>query len=80
MSDGDIFEVPEKKDTNWALCCLCQGQSKKDLRCPYKKECHHAAYQTLEYDLQHFVDNDMPLPFGVNLACIAMVQESPVHC
>lgn len=55
-----------KTVTNWALCCLCQGQSRTDLRYPYSKECYHSAYHTLEKDLLGFVSNDIPLPLGVN--------------
>lgn len=67
MSDAHPFDHPfvTRKDTDWALCCLCQDKSNKDLRCPYKKECYHNAYQTLEDDLKYFVENDVPLPLGV---------------
>ena len=56
-----------RQRTDWELCCLCQEVSSKDLRCPYNKKCHHKAYATLENDLKNFVENDVPLPLGVNL-------------
>jgi len=56
--------------TNWALCCLCQQEAGKDLRCPYSKECYYTAYDSLEADLKNFVDNDLPIPLGVNLECL----------
>ena len=42
----------------------------KDLRCPYKQERYHNSYQTLEDELNRFVENDIPLPLGVNLECL----------
>jgi len=60
-----------RTDTDWTLCCLCQDcSSKKDLRCPFNKECHHTAYETLADDLKYFVTNDVSLPLGVNLECL----------
>ena len=60
-----------RTDTDWTLCCLCQDHSdKKDLRCPFNKECHHKAYETLADDLKNFVTNDVLLPLGVNLECL----------
>lgn len=72
MNQNNPFEclVDARKDTDWTLCCLCQEQNKKDLRCPYVKECYHNAYQTLEYDLNQFVQNHVPLPLGVTLECL----------
>ena len=70
MSDIDPFEYPKWKEIDWTLCCLCQKKSATELRCPYKKVCYHNAYQTLEDDLKNFVENDVPLLFGVNLECI----------
>lgn len=75
MSDNHPFDQPlvARKDTDWSLCCLCQLQDKsntKDLRYPYKKDCYHTAYQTLEDDLNKFVKNVVPLPLGVNLECL----------
>ena len=67
MSEEHLFKLK----TDWTLCCLCQEahskKSDKDLRCPYDKEWLHNAYQTLEDDLKGFVENDVPLPLGVNL-------------
>ena len=74
MSGQYPFENPTciiaRKDTDWALCCLCQVKSKKDVRCPYKKECHHDAYQTLENELKKFVEHDISLPLQVSLECL----------
>lgn len=70
MSDDNPFEIPQRTVTDWSLCCLCQEQSNKDLRCPYKRECYHSAYQTLEDDLKRFVQNNIPLPLGMNLDCV----------
>lgn len=70
MRDGDSFKNTKRKDIDWALCCLCQGKSNKELRCPYKKECYHNAHHTLEDDLKNFVVNDAPLSLGVNFACL----------
>ena len=72
MSDENPFERPlvTRKDTGWALCCLCQNKYKKDLPCPYKKECYHEAYQALEDDIYNFIEHDVPLPLGVNLQCL----------
>ena len=53
---------------DWALCCLCQAKSRKDLRHPYKKECHHPAYDALENDIKTFTENSIPLPLGLSLA------------
>lgn len=53
---------------DWALCCLCQAKSRKDLRQPYKKECHHPAYDALENDIKTFTENSIPLPLGLSLA------------
>ena len=63
MSYVDPFEYPKRKDTDWTLCCLCQEKSSKELRCPYKRECYHNAYQALEDDLKNFVDNGVSLVF-----------------
>ena len=51
------------------LCCLCQvGSSKRDLRRPFNKKCHHKADETLADDIKkNFVENDVPLPLGVTL-------------
>ena len=72
MSDEHPFERPlvTRKDTDWALCCLCPNKSKKDLRCPYKKECYHEAYQALEDDMNNVIEHSVPLPLGVNLQCL----------
>ena len=59
-----------RKTTDWALCCLCQKESEKDLRCPYKRECHLTAYDTLETDLKNFIENDVRLPLGVTMVCL----------
>lgn len=53
-----------------SLCCPCQEQSNNDLRCPYKKECYHSVYHTLENDLKRFVDKNIPLPLGMNMECV----------
>ena len=72
MDDKNPLEIPcnTRQDTDWALCCLCQEKSGKDLRHPYKKKCYHAAYQTLEHELNGFADNGIPLPLGVSLQCL----------
>ena len=72
MSDEHPFERPlvTRKDTDWALCCLCQNKSKKDLQCPYKKECYHEAYQALEDDMNNCIEHGVALPLGVNLQCL----------
>ena len=59
-----------RTNTDWELCCLCQGKYTKDLRCQYKKECYHEAHKSLEKDLISFAVNDIQLPFGVILACL----------
>ena len=68
MSEGNPLITTETGALrDWTLCCLCQERTKKDLRCPFKKDCHHKAYQSLEDDLRSFVENDAPLPLGLNL-------------
>ena len=73
MSEEHPFDHPAvtRKDTDWTMCCLCQETSNsKDMRSPYKKECYHKAYNTLENDFKMFVVNAVPLPLGVTLACL----------
>ena len=72
MSDEHHFERPlvTRKDTDWEWCCLCQNKSKIYLRCPYKKECYHEAYQALEDDMNNFFEHDVPLSLGMNLQCL----------
>ena len=70
MSAANRVPFLRRLRTDWELCCLCQEESRRDLRCPYNKECHHKAYGTLENDLKNFVANDVPLPLGVNLECL----------
>ena len=72
MSDEHPFERPLvlREDTDRALCCLCQNKSKKDLRCPYKKECYHEAYQALEDDMNNCIEHNVPLSLVVNLQCL----------
>ncbi|KAF5304481.1 hypothetical protein FQA39_LY09677 [Lamprigera yunnana] len=62
--------VNKKKTTNWTLCCFCQQDIRKDLRCSYEKECHHKSYKVLEVDLKNFVDNEVPMPLDVNVECL----------
>ena len=40
------------------------------MRCPYKKECHHDAYQTLENELKKCVEHDISLPLQVSSECL----------
>ena len=39
----------------------------KDLRCSYKKECYHDAYQTLEGDMTYCIEHGVPLPLAMNI-------------
>ncbi|KAF5283005.1 hypothetical protein FQA39_LY04876 [Lamprigera yunnana] len=62
--------VNKRKTTNWTLCCLFQQDIRKDLLCPYEKECHHKAYEVLEVDLENIVDNEVSMPLDVNVECL----------
>ena len=67
MNEEDPLET--RRNTDWALCCLCQVNS-KELRSPHTKVCWQGAYRTLEDDLTHFDTEKVPLPLGLNLKCL----------
>ena len=56
--------------TDWRLCCLCQKQSRDQLRKPYTQARWHSAYESLENDLRNFAANDIPFPLGLHLGCL----------
>ncbi|KAF5279417.1 hypothetical protein FQA39_LY05527 [Lamprigera yunnana] len=67
----DVRVEEKQQNRLWvALGCLCQQDVRKDLRCPYEKECHPKVYEVLEVDLKKFVDNEVPMPLDANVECL----------
>ena len=59
-----------RTSTDWKLCCLCQKQSRDQLRKLYTQARWHSAYESLETDLGNFDANDIPFPLGLHLGCL----------
>ena len=67
MSDNPL---QLRKKTDWALCCFCQSETSQKLMHPYEKVCYHQAFETIEKDLTHFLDNNVTLPHGMTQECL----------
>ena len=68
--------LPKRSSTNWTLCCLCQTETSEKLNEPHSKQHLHKAYETLEKDIQFYIDNDIALPYLLGKECLLEGEDS----
>ena len=68
--------LPKRSSTNWTLCCLCQTETSEKLNQPHSKQHLHKAYETLEKDIQFYIDNDIALPYLPGKECLLEGEDS----
>ena len=62
--------MPERCSTNLSLCCFCQRETDEKLKEPHANPHHHKAYQTLEEDIQFYIDNGIEVPYLPGKDCL----------
>ena len=62
--------LPKRTSTNWTLCCICQTKTSEKLNEPHTKQHLHKAYETLEKDIQFYIDNYIELPYLPGKECL----------
>ena len=66
-----LWRLKTHKNRHWLGIVLLVSRNNWEVTAtPLWEKCYLAAYQTLEDELKAFVDNDIPLPLGVNLQCL----------
>ena len=73
-----VLAIQLRTKTNWELCIFCQQTKNEKLVKPHKKTQYHCSYDTIEKDVDNFIEENVPLPFNMTKECLIVANEQSI--
>ena len=67
-----MLAIKPRTKTNWDLCIFCQQSKNEKHVQPHKKTQYHRSYDSIQTDIDKFIEEKVPLPFNMTKECLVV--------